>query len=421
MSRDAAAVVSTAAIEHAFRGEAGRALATLIRLVGDFEYAEDALQDAFAAALTQWPGEGIPQNPRAWLVEVGRRKAIDRIRRQTSWQDKRRELEAEAVIATQAMPDETDEQLVADDMLRLIFTCCHPALNMEAQVALTLRAVCGLATAEIARAFLVGEETMAQRLVRAKAKIRTAKIPYETPDAARLNERVDGVLATIYLVFTEGYAPTTGGELLREDLTREAIRLGHLLRRLMPQRGDVLGLLALMLLHDARRSARATAGGDIIRLEEQDRRMWNSVQIADGAALVDQALRMPGKPSAYAVQAAIAALHAQAKSWSETDWRQIAGLYDVLLRLQPSPVIALNRAAAISMIDGPQVALNLVDSLAAREKLAGYHLLPATRADFLAKLGRNDEAATAYRDAIALAKLEPERRWLEKRLDELPK
>jgi RNA polymerase sigma-70 factor, ECF subfamily len=410
--------VSSTNIEEVFRAEAGRALATLIRLVGDFEYAEDALQDAFAAALAQWPAEGIPHNARAWLVEVGRRKAIDRIRRQTSWQHKQRELQAEAMIGGEAA-EQADEQIVADDMLRLIFTCCHPALNMEAQVALTLRAVCGLATGEIARAFLVGEETMAQRLVRAKAKIRTAGIPYETPDAAMLDQRVDGVLATIYLVFTEGYAPTTGGELLREDLSREAIRLGRLLLQLMPQRSDVQGLLALLLLHDARRHARATAEGDIIRLEDQDRGLWDKAQIADGAALVEQALRVPGPPSPYAVQAAIAALHAQAKSYVETDWRQIAGLYDVLLRLQPSPVIALNHAAAISMVDGPQAALNLVDSLAAREKLNGYHLLPAVRADLLVKLDRIDEATAAYREAIALAKLAPERRWLEKRLASL--
>ena len=406
------------AIEDVFRAEAGRALATLIRLVGDFEYAEDALQDAFAAALAQWPAEGIPHNARAWLVEVGRRKAIDRIRRQTSWQHKQRELQAEAMIEAQAA-EEADEQVVADDMLRLIFTCCHPALNMEAQVALTLRAVCGLATGEIARAFLVGEETMAQRLVRAKAKIRAAGIPYETPDAGMLDERVDGVLATIYLVFTEGYAPTTGGDLVREDLSAEAIRLGRLLLQLMSRRASVQGLLALMLLHDARRNARATPEGDIIRLEDQDRSLWNRVQIAEGTALVEQALRLPGAPSPYAVQAAIAALHAQANSYLETDWRQIAGLYDVLLRLQPSPVIALNHAAAISMVDGPQAALNLVDSLAAREKLSGYHLLPAVRADLLVKLSRNDEAKAAYREAIALAKLAPERRWLEKRLQEL--
>jgi RNA polymerase sigma-70 factor (ECF subfamily) len=411
--------VKSANIDSVFRAEAGRALATLIRLVGDFEYAEDALQDAFAAAAVQWPADGIPENPRAWLVNVGRHKAIDRIRRQSSWLNKQRELQAEASINAQAAAEGEDEHVFNDDMLRLIFTCCHPALNMEAQVALTLRAVCGLATAEIARAFLVGEETMAQRLVRAKAKIRSAKIPYETPDAAMLDERIDGVLATIYLVFTEGYAPTTGGELMREDLSREAIRLGRLLLQLLPQRAGVQGLLALMLLHDARRNARATAEGDLIRLEDQDRGLWNRAQIAEGAMLVEQALRAPGIPSPYAVQAAIAALHAQAKSYSDTDWRQIAGLYDVLMRLQPSPVIALNHAAAISMVDGPQAALNLVDSLAAREKLNGYHLLPAVRADLLVKLKRDDEARAAYREAIALAKLAPERRWLEGRLEEL--
>ena len=408
--------MSSANIESVFRAEAGRALATLIRLVGDFEYAEDALQDAFTVALAKWPGEGIPHNARAWLVEVGRRKAIDRIRRQTSWQLKRRELQADAMIEAQAPVGDTEEQVVADDMLRLIFTCCHPALNMEAQVALTLRAVCGLSTAEIARAFLVGEETMAQRLVRAKTKIRTAKIPYETPDAVMLSDRIDGVLTTIYLVFTEGYAPTTGHDLLRQDLSREAIRLGRLLQQLMPERAAVQGLLALMLLHDARRDARATADGDIIRLEDQDRRLWDRAQIAEGAGLVEQALRARGAPSIYAVQAAIAALHAQAGSYVDTDWRQIAGLYDVLLRLQPSPVIALNHAAAVSMVDGPQAALNLVDSLAAREKLGGYHLLPAVRADLLVRLDRKDEARAAYHDAIALAKLEPERRWLERRL-----
>jgi RNA polymerase sigma-70 factor, ECF subfamily len=411
--------VKAANIDTIFRAEAGRALATLIRLVGDFEYAEDALQDAFAAAAAQWPADGVPDNPRAWLVNVGRHKAIDRIRRQSSWQNRQRELQAQASIDEQAVPEGADEHVFNDDMLRLIFTCCHPALNMEAQVALTLRAVCGLATAEIARAFLVAEETMAQRLVRAKAKIRTARIPYAAPDTDTLDERVDGVLATIYLVFTEGYAPTTGSELLREDLSREAIRLGRLLLQLMPQRASVQGLLALMLLHDARRGARANAAGDLIRLEDQDRRLWDRLQIAEGAALVERALRAAGLLSVYAVQAAIAALHAQAESYAETDWRQIAGLYDVLMRLQPSPVIALNHAAAISMVDGPQAALNLVDSLAAREQLSSYHLLPAVRADLLAKLARNDEAKTAYREAIALAKLAPERRWLERRLKEL--
>lgn len=411
--------MSSSGIDGVFRAEAGRALATLIRLVGDFEYAEDALQDAFAAAAAQWPREGVPDNPRAWLVNVGRHKAIDRIRRQSSWQDKQRELLAELSINEQSAPESQDEQVFDDDMLRLVFTCCHPALNVESQVALTLRAVCGLGTGEIARAFLVGTETMAQRLVRAKAKIRNAKIPYETPDATSLEERVDGVLATIYLVFTEGYAPTMGGELMRQDLSREAIRLGRLLLQLIPRHGGVQGLLALMLLHDARRDARATAEGDFIRLEDQDRSRWNHAQIAEGAALVDQALRAPGLPSPYAVQAAIAAIHAQATSWSDTDWRQIAGLYDVLMRLQPSPVIALNHAAAVSMVDGPQAGLNLVESLAARERLSTYHLLPAVRADLLVRLERMDQAKAAYREAIALAKLDPERRWLERRLAEL--
>jgi RNA polymerase sigma-70 factor (ECF subfamily) len=411
--------VTATDIEGVFRREAGRALATLIRLVGDFEYAEDALQDAFVVAAAQWPIEGVPDNPRAWLVNVGRHKAIDRIRRQSSWQNKQRELKVASSIDAQALAAEQDDHAFNDDMLRLIFTCCHPALNIEAQVALTLRAVCGLSTDEIARAFLVGEETMAQRLVRAKAKIRDAGIPYQTPDADRLDERVDGVLATIYLVFTEGYAPTTGSALVREDLSREAIRLGRLLLQLMPRRAGVQGLLAPMLLHDARRAARGTREGDLVRLEDQDRSLWDRAQIAEGAALVEKALRVPGLPTPYAVQAAIAALHAQADSYHDTDWRQIAGLYDVLMRLQPSPVIALNHAAAISMVDGPQAALNLVDSLAAREKLAGYHLLPAVRADLLAKLGRGQEARDAYREAIALSRLDPERRWLERRLADL--
>lgn len=411
--------MTTPDIEGVFRREAGRALATLIRLVGDFEYAEDALQDAFAVAATQWPAEGVPDSPRAWLVNVGRHKAIDRIRRQSSWQNKQRELIVAASIDAQALAPEQDEHAFNDDMLRLIFTCCHPALNIEAQVALTLRAICGLTTGEIARAFLVGEETMAQRLVRAKAKIRNAGIPYETPDAKTLDERVEGVLATIYLVFTEGYAPTTGSALVRQDLSREAIRLGRLLLQLVPRRSDVQGLLALMLLHDARRAARATGQGDLVRLEDQDRSLWDRAQIGEGAALVDQALRTPGLANPYAVQAAIAALHAQADNYLDTDWRQIAGLYDVLMRLQPSPVIALNHAAAVSMVDGPQVALNLVESLAAREKLAGYHLLPAVRADLLAKLGRNEEAKAAYREAVALSRLDPERRWLERRLADM--
>ncbi len=404
--------------ERVFRAEAGRVLATLIRLVGDFELAEEGLQEAFAAALQQWPGEGMPSNPRAWLVNVGRHKAIDRVRRQKMFRDRQRALQIEAVIDSQAVPIEGWDVL-DDDMLRLIFTCCHPALAMESQVALTLRAVCGLSTEAVARAFLVGEETMAQRLVRAKTKIRVAGIPYQTPDPDRLDERVDGVLAVIYQVFTEGYAPTTGHELVRADLSSEAIRLGRLLHALMPQRPAVMGLLALMLLHDARRGARTTPDGDLIQLEYQDRSLWDRAEIVEGAALVERALRGPGWPSVYAVQAAIAALHAQAERFSATDWPQIVGLYDVLLRLHPSPVVALNHAAAVSMVDGPQKALYLVDALAARERLAGYHLLPAVRADLLRRLDRTAEAREAYRDAIRLVRLEPERRWLVKRLAEL--
>jgi RNA polymerase sigma-70 factor, ECF subfamily len=411
--------VSDCDTERVFRSEAGRVLATLIRLVGDFGLAEEGLQEAFAAALQQWPESGTPSNPRAWLVNVGRHKAIDRVRRQKVFRDRQREMEIEAAIDAQAVSGEIDDRAVDDDILRLIFTCCHPALNMETQVALTLRAVCGLSTEAVARAFLVSEETMAQRLVRAKTKIRTAKIPYQTPAPAQLNERIDGALAVIYQVFTEGYAPTSGDDLVRADLSGEAIRLGRLLDVLMPERPAIAGLLALMLLHDARRGARTTPEGDVIQLEYQDRTRWNRAEITEGAALVERALRGPGLPSVYAVQAAIAALHAQADRFEATDWPQIVGLYDVLMRLHPSPVVALNHAAAVSMVDGPQKALNLVDALAAREHLAGYHLLPAVRADLLRRLDRIAEAQDAYRAALALVRLEPERRWLAKRLAEL--
>jgi len=412
--------MSASSIETVFRAEAGRVLATLIRLVGDFEYAEDAMQEAFAVALAQWSEARIPDNPRAWLVNVARHKAIDRIRRQTSFQNKQRELAAEAIIESQPPPDETGDAVLDDDMLRLIFTCCHPALNIDAQVALTLRSVCSLPTEAVARAFLVSEETMAQRLVRAKTKIRTARIPYETPEPDRLDERIDGVLAVVYLVFTEGYAPTTGSEATRADLSAEAIRLARLLNALMPARPAIEGLLALLLLHDARRPARTTLDGDIILLEHQDRSLWNEAQIAEGADLVERALRARGIPSIYAVQAAIAALHGKAPTFEATDWAQIVGLYEVLLKLQPSPVVALNHAAAVSMLDGPAKALNLVDALAAREEtLAGYHLLPAVRADLLRRLHRADEAREAYRAALQLVRQEPERRLLEKRLAEL--
>jgi RNA polymerase sigma-70 factor (ECF subfamily) len=411
--------MNAGAIDPVFRNEAGRVLATLIRLVGDFELAEEGLQDAFAAAVEQWPASGIPANPRAWLVNVGRHKAIDRLRRRVLHREKSRELEAEAAIDAQVAPAEETDDGFGDDMLRLIFTCCHPALAPEAQVALTLRAVCGLATPAVARAFLVSEDTMAQRLVRAKQKIRDARIPYTTPEPDKLDERVEGVLTVIYLVFTEGYAQSSGVDLMREDLAQEAIRLARLLDGLLPRRPAVEGLLALALLHHSRRGARTTPEGDIVLLENQDRSLWDYAEIAEGLELVERALRQPVRPSTYVIQAAIAALHARAPRPDATDWPQIVGLYEVLLRLHPSPVVELNHAAAVSMVDGPARALDLLDALAARGTLAGYHLLPAVRADVLRRLDRRAGAQAAYREAIALAKLEPERRLLERRLREL--
>jgi RNA polymerase sigma-70 factor (ECF subfamily) len=408
-------------IEAVFRDEAGRVLATLIRLVGDFELAEEGLQEAFAAALEQWPATGVPPQPRAWLVRVGRNKAVDRLRRVILHRSKQPGLEAEARLAEQISPeeDEGDEAAFGDDLLRLIFTCCHPALNLETQVALTLKAVCGLPTAAVARAFLVAEEAMAQRLVRAKTKIRDAGIPYRTPSPDQLDERTDGVLAAIYLVFTEGYAQTATADPEREDLCREAIRLARLLDALLPGRPAVQGLLALMLLHDGRRLARAAASGELVLLEGQDRGLWDRVQIDEGLALVERALGAPGRPSPYAVQAAIAALHARAETPQATDWPQIVGLYQVLLRLHPSPVVELNHAAAVAMVDGPGRALDLLDALSARGGLDGYHLLPGARADLLRRLGRWDEAAAAYREALALAAHAPEQRHYRRRLAEL--
>lgn len=405
------------ALEAVFRREAGRVLATLIRLLGDFDLAEEARQEAYAAALEQWPRGGLPANPRAWLVDVGRNKAIDHIRREALFRRKYPHLVVEAEQA-QPEPYEDDDALFGDDRLRLIFTCCHPALNLEAQVALTLRTVCGLDVEAVARAFLVAEDAMAQRLVRAKRKIRDAGIPYETPPPQLLDERIDGALAVIYLVFSEGYAVTSGPALIREDLCREAIRLGRLLDALLPERPAIHGLLALMLLHDARRKARVSAIGDVVLLEDQDHGLWDWPQIGQGLELVERALRARGRVSPYAVQAAIAALHARAPRDGATDWPQIVGLYQVLMRLQPSPVVELNHAVAVSMVDGPSRALDLIDSLAARGGIPDSHLLAAVRARLLQRLGRHDEALAAYRVALQAARLEPERRLLARRIAE---
>lgn len=405
-----------ALINGLYRSESRRVLATLIRLLKDFDLAEEALQDAFAAALQQWPADGVPQNPRAWLVSTGRFKAIDHIRRRarfnTSLDDVAEELE-EALCEEQDWSDEHIE----DDQLRLIFTCCHPSLAPEAQLALTLREICGLTTEAIARAFLTSPSTLAQRIVRAKNKIRDAKIPYEIPARSELPERLDAVLHVIYLVFNEGYSASSGTELIRQELAQEAIRLGRLLATLLPD-PEVLGLLALMLLQDSRRSARIDSNGDLIRLEEQDRTLWDRDQIAEGSALIQRALSS-GSADIYCLQAAIAALHAEAPSFAQTDWQEIVGFYDLLLYRNPSPIIELNRAVAIALRDGPAAGLSLLDDLLARQLLTDYYLLHAARADLLAQLGELDAATAAYAKALELTGQEPERRFLHNKLTSL--
>ena len=403
-------------VDAVYRSDSRRVLATLIRLLGDFDRAEEALHDAFTAALERWPRDGVPANPRAWLVSAGRFKAIDAIRRRARSDSKLAELADRLdVVTTDAAAWEDDG--VEDDRLRLVFTCCHPALSPDAQIALTLREVCGLTTEEIARAFLTGAPTLAQRIVRAKAKIRDARIPYQVPSRADLPGRLDAVLHVVYLVFTEGYSASSGESLTRASLTGEAIRLGRLLVELLPE-PEAMGLLALMLLHESRRPARATDTGELVLLADQDRSLWNRGLIEEGVALVERSLSSR-RFGPYTLQAAIAAVHAEASSAEATDWPQIVGLYDVLARADPSPVVKLNRAVAVAMRDGPAAGLALIDELLAAGDLSSYHLAHSARADLCRRLGRTAEARAGYERALSLARQEPERRFLARRLADL--
>jgi RNA polymerase sigma-70 factor (ECF subfamily) len=411
-----AAATLNETITSVYRADSRRVLATLIRLLGDFDVAEEAMHDAFRAAVEQWPRDGVPANPRAWLVSTGRFKAIDGLRRRARFD----QLDEQAAASDLAVEDDeawADREHVEDDRLRLIFTCCHPSLAADAQVALTLREVCGLTTEEIAHAYLTPAPTLAQRIVRAKAKIRDAKIPYQVPSPAELPERVDAVLRVIYLVFNEGYAASSGETVTRHDLSSEAIRLGRLLVELLPH-PEAIGLLALMLLHESRRLARTTPDGDIVLLEDQDRSQWDQALISEGKALAERALRA-GPPGPYTIQAAIAAVHAEAPEPAATDWPQIVGLYTVLMRVAPSPVVELNRAVAVAMRDGAAAGLALVDGILERGDLRDYRLAHAARAEFCRQLGRRDDARTSFERALALTRQGPERRFIERRIAEL--
>ncbi len=404
-------------VDRIYRDDSRRVLATLIRLFGDFDIAEEALHDAFVAALERWPVEGVPANPRTWLVSAGRFKAIDQLRRRAAFDDRRPEIERQLTELAEQEPVIAESGDITDDRLRLVFTCCHPALSADAQVALTLHTIGGLTTEEIAHAFLVGAPTLAQRIVRAKNKIRDARIPYEIPEAADLPERLDAVLATLYLIFNEGYSATFGSTVTRADLCGEAIRLGRLLVELLPE-PEAIGLLAMMLLHDSRRAARTNEQGELIVLDAQDRSRWNRGQIREGQQLTERALQSR-RVGPYAIQAAIAAVHSEANSAAETDWAQIVVLYDLLLNMNPSPVVELNRAAAVAMKDGAAYGLDLINALLARGELANYHLAHSARADLLRRLNRTEESLAAYAMALELTTQEPERRFIERRMASL--